>query len=95
MTPIDHLAKFYEAIDVAQKAVDALAAERDALAEKVEALQEERDELKRELAEADDESELERVLLDVRDWFDRPLHLGLPMTDPRVMLRKIEDALRP
>lgn len=46
-------------------------------------------------AETDERiEELESTLIKVRDWMHDTLVLDRPMTDPRKILREIEDALR-
>lgn len=49
---------------------------------------EERDDLK-----ADVES-MDSLLLDIREWFDRVTVYKRPMSDPRPIIRKLEDAIR-
>lgn len=79
------IADKFEGVDLdgLRNQIDLLESERDELKEQVESLESEQDERI---------NDLESLLLFVRDWFWRVTVFGLPMSDPRPVIRRLNRA---
>lgn len=86
---VEQHAKEADRAETLQEQVTALESDESAAVEK---LQSELDELQSELDEIVGDGML-GALECVRDWMHDVLYLGRPMTDPRKILRIVEDAL--